>query len=415
MNILKKNIYVVGLFLLVVFVYVIFAGRLKFEFPLNPYNYYSHQVYSFLHGKLSLFSTSSTHDLSIYNGKKYMYWGPSPIFFISPFVILFGLNFSDALYTAIISSFAPVVLWLILKELDKVGLIRTSSLLRLLLCLFFSFGTVFFVLSVNGGVWFTSQAINTLYLLISLLFLFRFVNKYKSGHNLVLSSFFLGLAIWGRSSLILYLPLFLFNIYLTFKARKLQKSQLVKNICIFSAPLILFFMIFCTYNFLRFHNIFESGYSYHLIDPRFIKDRQKYGEINIHYIPRNFYYMFLNFPGQANKFPYFNFDQEGDSVLFTSPLFILLILGLKKYFRDFRKNLFQVSILLTTVAIIFSLLVFFGTGWIQFGYRYLLDAIPLMIILLADVIKKVSLFILISLVAFSIIVNILGVLWLFSL
>ena len=417
MGILKKNVYVLSLFAIVISVYVLFAGRLKFEFPTNPSNYYSHQVNSFLHAKLSLFSTPFTHDLSIFNGKKYMYWGPSPTLLISPFIILFGVNFSDALYTAIICSFAPVILFLILQEIDRVGFIRTTNITRLILCIFFSFGTVFFLLSVNGGVWFTSQAINTLYILIALFLLFRFINKPSSRTCLILSSVFLGLAAWGRSSFLLYLPLFLFNIYLTVKHARQPGIQrrLVKTFLLFTIPLVIFLIAYFLFNYLRFGDMFETGYSFHNIHPHFLEDRQKHGAINLFYLPRNFYYMFLNFPKLVDKFPYFKFDQEGNSILFTSPLFIFLILCMRKYFRNYRNNLFQISVFLTSIAIVLSLLVFFGTGWVQFGYRYILDAIPLFIILLADTIKKVPIFVVTIFIMFSIIVNILGTLWFFTL
>ena len=162
------------IFLITIFVYILFAGRLSFSYPTHEANYLSHQAYSFLKGRIDLANPNWDHDLSFHNGKKYIYWGPSPVILIMPFIVLFGINFSDALYTAIISSLSPLIFYLITGELQKLKIINLSDFKRTLLALFFAFGTTHFILSINGGIWFTSQTISALYIFLAIFFLIRF-------------------------------------------------------------------------------------------------------------------------------------------------------------------------------------------------------------------------------------------------
>lgn len=390
------------IFIITLCLYVFFAGRFRFEFPVHPSNYYSHLSYSLLNGRLDLINPSWTHDLTIWDEKIYMYWGPTPILLILPFTKFFGLNFSDALYTAILSSLSPLVFYLILNELDKLSIAQISNFKKLILTLFFGFGTVYFVLSVNGGIWSTSQAISTLYILISLLFILKF-KRINKVFFLILSAIFLNLGIWGRTGFIFYLPLFLVII---FSARNFKKRLLI-----FFLICLLFFSMFITYNYLRFGSFLENGFSASNKAGYFAEKQQMYGVFNINYVSFNSYYMFLNLPRIKSNFPYLEFDFQGNSIFSTSPLFLLLFLVVKKRYWKGNLILFNGSLILSVTVVIFYLLLFYATGYFQFGYRYLMDAIPLMLIVLAQVAEKVRIEIILILCVLSIAVNTAGVLW----
>ncbi|OGE26700.1 hypothetical protein A3C26_01045 [Candidatus Daviesbacteria bacterium RIFCSPHIGHO2_02_FULL_39_12] len=401
----KNNIAIVfSIFSLILFIYIFTAGRFKFIFPTHSANYFSHLSYSFLMGRLYLVNPTWTSDLSIWHDKKYVYWGPTPVLFILPLVALFGVNLSDALYTSAAGFLSVFFVYLILNELNKLNISRLSEIKKILICLFFAFGTVHYYLSVNGGIWFTSQIFSTMYAFVAIFFLLRYLT-YQNLSNLLLSSIFFNLAAFGRNTFIFYLPLFIILI--------VYKRFNLKHLVLFSLILFIFLSANFLYNFLRFGSIFETGHSIHQVALKFAADKASYGTINPIYIPKNFKYMFLNFAQPTDKFPFFKFDQDGNSIFFTSSLFLLLFLLIKKQFwKEKLCKILNIFCLIGIFGSITFLLNYFSTGWIQLGYRYLLDVIPLMLLLIAEVVSGVPIFIILLLTALSIIVTSLGTVWL---
>lgn len=412
----NKILYSLIVFSSTLFIYILFAGRLRFLFPTTIYNYFSFLAESFLHGSLSFISFPPfLHDLTTVGGKIYMYWGPAPVLFVLPFVFLFGKEVSDALYTSIIASFNPLILYLLLHQLQKIKLINISNYRKIFLCIFFAFGTVHFYLSIFGTVWFTSQIIAILYLLLGLLFIAKF-SESQNRKILILSAVFFSLAVNSRTTLIFYFPLFLsFLIFSRLNHGKHSKT-LLSNLTTFILIGTVIFTFNIFYNYFRFGSFLDTGYNKQNYAAHFAEDKEKNGFLNNTYIKRNFYYMFIHLPTFSNKSPFLSFDPEGNSILFTSPLFLTLVLLIKrKYWQNMQSILFNLSTLIGIFLIILFLLNFWGTGWVQFGYRYLLDATPLLILLLAEVINGVPIILIIALLIFSILVNTLGTLWFLNL
>src|SRR3990167_7770346 len=108
----------------ILLIYLLFAGRGLFYFHTTQRNFFSLQAYSWLHGRLDLVKLpTDITDLSIYQGKAYLYWPPLPTIFVLPFVLLFGINTSDVFYTAFWSSISPILIYLTLIQAKKVKLI----------------------------------------------------------------------------------------------------------------------------------------------------------------------------------------------------------------------------------------------------------------------------------------------------
>lgn len=406
-----STFYLVLLFLVTFCLYIFFAGRWRFEFPVHPANYFSHFAYSLINGRIDLISSNWDHDLTIWQGKKYMYWGPSPVILILPFIKIFGVNFSDAFYTAVIASLTPLIFYLTLEELNKLKVIVINNFKKFLLSMFLAFGTVYFVISVNGGVWFTSQAISTLYIFTAIFFIFRF-KRLKNLRDLIIATIFLNLSILGRISFILYLPFFI-TVIVSLKNNLTDYFYNLKfYLLVFFTICLLFFSIFAAYNYIRFGSILENGLSTQNLALTFRENEGKHGVLNISYVPINFHYMILNIPLLTKEYPYLKFDYMGNSFFATSPLFLLLFLIVKKrYWQNQGLVLFNGASLLTITSITIFLLFYFGTGYLQFGYRYMLDAIPLLLILLGEVIEEAPLPVIITLFLFSLAINTLGVMW----
>lgn len=92
----------------------------------------------------------------------------------------------------------------------------------------------------------------------------------------------------------------------------------------------------------------------------------------------------------------------GMGILFTSPLLLLAI------FSKIKDKL-QLQILITVVLTMMPSFLHVMQGWVQFGYRFILDAIVFLMMILAILFKPTKLNLI--LIAISVIVNFWGVLW----
>ena len=131
------------------------------------------------------------------------------------------------------------------------------------------------------------------------------------------------------------------------------------------APALVFFF---WYNLDRFGSATESGYALATL-PEWLELQRQKGLFAVAHVGMNLNYLFLKLPAFTNTFPYLKPDGLGMSVLFTSPGLLLALLA---PWRDRRSWL----LLLAAVLVLIPTLLYYGGGWLQFGYRYFLDSIP---------------------------------------
>jgi hypothetical protein len=147
-------------------------------------------------------------------------------------------------------------------------------------------------------------------------------------------------------------------------------------------PTFLSVLLIFLYNYVRFHNPFESGYDFQVLSHNSLDMARSYGLFNVVHIPGNLYYFLLSFPepifrdgvSHVLKFPYVKINPWGMSIFATSPYFAYLFLG--KYKNSLTRTLWVPIILIS--AIIFS---YYGIGFLQFGYRYSLDFLPFLFLI----------------------------------
>ena len=79
--------------------------------------------------------------------------------------------------------------------------------------------------------------------------------------------------------------------------------------------------------------------------------------------------------GFVLKFPYLKANPWGMAIWFTSPLFLLLLF-------NFRKGKYTISALITCLVFAIPSFLYYGIGFSQYGYRYALDFLPFLFLLL---------------------------------
>lgn len=382
----EKYIIVFLIFLLIFLAY--FFSNLQ---PREWYKHYVYLAYAFLHKHLDIQNFPDFyHDVAWHKGKAFIPFPPAPAILLMPLVALFGTAFKQPYFTMFIASLNACLVYLLFK--------KQKFWQRLVLVLFYSFGTVVWYAATMGTTWFYALICANFFLFLSLLF---FLQK----RNFFLSGFFLGLAALSRHPILLsgvfFLPFFTKN----------KKSYFLKFL-IGLLPLLLLQLV---YNFFRFGNIFQEGYV--RVYKSYARSPFPYNIFkvwfpNYHYpgyldprnIPAHLITLFLLLPEKINQFPFFKPSPYGMSIVLTSPFFFYLLKA------NFKKKLIKKS-LLAAFFIFIPIVLHYMQGWVQFGYRYLIDPLPFLMIVLADGLPKKINFWLIFLLTFSIVSNCFGVYW----
>lgn len=322
------------------------------------------------------------HDKIEFDGKNYIPFPPGASFLLIPFVY-FDKGITQQQVSVIIGAADIALIYILLSMF-------TSKRNSILLSLFFGLGTSFFWSAVVGTTWFFAHVVAIFYITISLLL--HFNRKH------LLSGIFFALAALTRMPMIVAGFFYLF--------------QLIKykgKFALFLIGAFIFIPVFLYYNFLRFGNIYETGYGkvYEQYNNSKLKVSisKSFGYFNYKNIPTHLYTFFIMPPdidivdGTVKMIKPSPF---GMGILFTSPLLLLALLP--KFKRGIELQSF-------ITAALCSLPSFFhySQGWVQFGYRFVLDFIVFLMIILALRFKptKTNIF----LILISVIVNYWGVLW----
>ena len=151
-------------------------------------------------------------------------------------------------------------------------------------------------------------------------------------------------------------------------------------------------------NWLRFEDAFEFGHK--LLVVRWTGRIVKWGLFHYHYLSKNLTASLTLLPWISGVEPYIQISCHGLALWFTTPV-LLYVLWPQNRTR------FYTALILTTLTIAIPNLLYQNTGWVQFGYRFALDYMPFLIVMLAISGRKFTkLFY--ALCIFAVIVNLFG-------
>lgn len=343
---------------------LIFIGILTTYFLTSggktPYDYFTRLAASFLHGKYWLTDNPPwlSELIKIGAGRYTFVNPPVPALLAVPFVFLFGGVFQQQYLAEILGAASVVIVGIVSQKFkeDKKLFVWSSLLLGL--------GSIFWYLSATGSVWYLGQVTAVFFILLS-------INECFGKRRPFLVSLFLLFAFFSRLQLILSLPFFA---YLVFK----DKISL-RKIILFAIPMIAFAIVYSTYNFIRFGNPLQNGYTLIpgiLNEPWFNK-----GQFSIQYIPKHLYLLFIKLPIFLKTFPFIEPSWAGMAIWITTPAFIYAMLARLK---DKINILSWITIFLVGL-VNFS---YGSTGFSQFGYRYAVDFYPFLTLLTIRSIAK---------------------------
>lgn len=333
----------------------------------SEFAFYNYLADALLHGQLGLrILPPTTHDLSIYQGNYYLYWPPMPAFLLLPFVAVFGVHFSDTLFTLGIGALNVTLVAMLLRQACVQRVIKLSRARRGLLVLCFALGTVHLTLAPFGRVWHTGQLVA--FMCVALCYLVAL--QMRGIWAFALAGTAIAAAFLTRNHMLFagVWPAY----YLLVQHRTLGWRRLVANSLVGIAPAVAAIGFLGWYNWARFGNPMENGIRYQQMADIFVADFQRYGAFHIHYLPTNLFYQYIAYPLPLHDTTFY-----GGSLFLLTPVFSAAWVGIFAMRSRMSMWMLVVSILLVMIPI----LLLMGTGWVQFGPRYLLDfTVPLLLL-----------------------------------
>ncbi|OQA52268.1 MAG: hypothetical protein BWY43_00582 [candidate division WS2 bacterium ADurb.Bin280] len=340
-------------------------------------HYFTPLAKSFLQAKLDVEPSPQLNELVPFQDKHYVVYPPMPAVALVPFVAVFGETFNQKWASIIIAGLSVALFYLLLDRFT------TKKWIKVSLTALLGFGTNFYFTSLSGTSWYFAHVCAVFFSILSLLL--------ASSKRPFLSGLFLGASFLSRLPTILNFPILL---YLLFeKIDKKNRAGVLTNFC---AAVFLAIIIYGLYNFFRFGSVAETGYS--LIpgimdEPWFSK-----GVFDFSYLFRNLKAAFASFPQISTHFPYFVPSNYATAIYISTPALVLLLLT---KIREGRVLFLILSVILSSLPGLTHATV----GFTQFGYRFSLDYIVLLILILVFSFQKVGWKIALPLVGISIAIN----------
>ena len=296
---------------------------------------------------------------------------PFPAVVMLPFVAIWGLHFNDVLFTALWAALNPMLLFLLLRDLRARGLSSRTTSDDLWLTALFGVGSVYYFCSVVGQVWFTAQ-------IVAVTLSIGYVWASIGARRPVLAGICVALGFATRPPWIV-LPLFLFeavraaggmSTLRTPAGRRALASLLVR----FAAPILVGGIALAAYNYARFRSPFEFGHRY--MPVQWQERMFRFGLFNYHFLSRNLAAALVLLPRIMTHYPYVKVSQHGMSLLVTSPNLAYTVMP-----QESSPLTRPLWVTVGTVAL--PDLLYQNSGYVQWGYRFSLDFMIYLIVLLA--------------------------------
>jgi hypothetical protein len=353
----------VGAVLVVVSFFVYWFSNRAFDAGRGDFFYLAD---AFLHGRVSIDRVLGPNDVIQIGNSIYVPFAPFPAIVLMPLVAITGAVTADQWESGINAALAATVVGLAWWVSGRIGVRKLLD--RLLLAILLGFSTQIWWVTTRGGVWHTGHLVATILTLLVIAELFGRRRPWLIG--LLVGFGFLtraplafampGLALWP----VAWPALLARGASLSQRVRSLPWREWVLMTLGFLPSLAFFFW----YNDARFGSPLESGYALATLPP-WLQALRDEGLFSTSHIGMNVDYLFFKLPRLTAAFPYFKPDGLGMSVFLTSPGLLLALLA---PWRDRRTWI----LLLTAVLVLVPTLLYYGGGWLQYGYRYFLDSIP---------------------------------------
>ena len=304
----------------------------------------------------------------------YMSFPPFPTVVMLPAAALGGRRGNDVVPTLVIAALILPLTLGVLRRLVRAGLSRRTLGDDLWLVATLAFGSVVVFAAVQGKVWYTAHIVG-----VALALIYAWASIEAEAP--VIAGLALGAAAVTRTAMAFMVPLFLCEAWrvhgglAAWRAdRGKQLRALRRPLLLFAAPIAGFAIAGMAYNLARFGAPTEFGHTY--LDVRQQVQIEQHGLASYHYLARNLAVAFTLLPEILPRAPYVQISGHGLALWFTTPILWLVL-----WPRD--RGPLHRPLWLCVAAVALPSLLYQNSGWVQFGYRFSLDYLPLLVLLLA--------------------------------
>ena len=326
-----------------------------------------------LHGHLYVVDPlPQLSDFTFYKGHWYVAFPPLPAILMLPLVAIFHLSYQTIITLAFSVGMGILNIGLmqqVLLRLVRRGALSNHFATTAWLLVFFALGTELLYTTMKGSVWFVAHVVATTFVLL-------YIHEMLGKQRAWLAALFLGLASLSRSTTLFAFPFFLLW---TFAQERKRPLLLLRQWVSFGSVLAVVLVAMLWYNYARFGSLLDFGYSGMNVNPLVGDSLHGYGQFSVHFLKVNARFMLLEPPKFIKVFPYVTFNPYGTSIFLTMPALFFAFLG----FRRREQRWLAASLLAGCVLPVAAVLLYFNTGWYQFGYRFALDFLPFLFLLAA--------------------------------
>jgi hypothetical protein len=324
--------------------------------------------------------------------RAYVSFPPVPSLLMLPGAVIHGRQANDVIPTLLIAALILPLGFAVLRRLAQAELSKRTVRDDLWLVGMLGFGTVLFFASVQGKVWYTAHVVGVA---LALVYAWASIEAKRP----LIAGLALGAAALTRTSMAFMFPLFLFEVWrMAAKAtsnetppgasasmnlragRAAMRRALVKPVVRFALPVLGFAIAGMIYNYVRFESPTEFGHSYLALgDFRPVRQQlqiEQYGLASYQYLERNLAVAFTLLPDILPRAPWIQISGHGLAIWVTTPLLLFVV-----WPRE--KNALHRPLWITTALVALPSLLYMNSGWVQFGYRFSLDYMVFLVMLLA--------------------------------
>jgi hypothetical protein len=304
-----------------------------------------------------------------------------PAFLLYPLSFVFGAALATQWLAAVLGGLAVALADLLvgwcLDALRGSGAVGSHDRGRLLALA--GLGTLWIWLVPQGEVWMFAQTTATCALTLCLVLGWR--------RRWLWSGLAFGLAIASRPPTLLALPLLVAIVWYRVRTGSGRARSPWRALAAAALFPIVIGVGHLALNQARFSSPLDFGYRYQLTPPELRERIDTHGTLSLAHLPRNIRYNLLQPPIIARDsetgrptFPFLVSDPHGMGVFFVTPAFLMIFFAA---LRGWRGRGLLVACWMSLGLVLAPSMLFFNTGWVQWGGRYLLDAWPLFLILTA--------------------------------
>jgi hypothetical protein len=301
---------------------------------------------------------------------------PAPAWLMMPLAAIWGYEVHDVLFTLVFAALNIVLLFFLLERLAAGGLTDRRRSDNLWLTALFGFGSVHLWSAILGQVWFTA-------LILGVTFTLAYLHCAIDAKRPLLAGVFLALGFATRTPLV-FTAVFFFA-FLLFPGGSwlgLGRRRLIwaaRKLMLFCLPCLVVGLSLLWMNHVRFADWSEFGHS--LLAGGMIRRIQEYGLFHWHSLSKNLAAAFVLVPQIQAEYPFVVVSRHGMSLFLTTPALLYLLWPLPR--RDGREVMLHRLCWLTVGVVAMQHFLYQNTGYEQFGFRFSLDYMPYVMVLLA--------------------------------